>query len=71
MKKHIWNEYRFHPDGELNGFRCCVQEYRCVNCKVIIEMPTGMSPEDYPYEECRVLEPLPKGKWQHKIKGGR
>ena len=50
---HKFKEYRFDPDGEINGFRCAVQEYKCEHCKVIIELPMGVNPKDYSQTDCK------------------
>ena len=52
-KQHIFKEYRFEPDGELNGFRCAIQEFQCKSCGIIIELPMGVSPNDYHNGTCK------------------
>lgn len=65
--EHLWKEHRFDPDGELNGFRCAVQEHICKNCKIIVELPMGVSPRDYPIDSCKGGT---NGTLNHNLHGG-
>ena len=51
--EHKFKESRFEPDGEINGFRCPVQEYKCKNCGLVVELPMGTNINDYNHGDCK------------------
>ena len=70
MSQHNFMEHKFHQDGEINGFKTCVQDFICRNCGLIIELPMGANHGDYTYEVCNAKDrPPPTNRFN--VCGGR
>lgn len=50
---HKFKEYRFNPDGEFKGIKTVVQSWKCELCSATIDIPLGVSPNDYHNGECK------------------